>query len=726
VHPDPDPSPPTAAARPHALRHGDDERVDPWFWLGQRDDAEVLAYLEAENDYTTAATAHLAALRGRIYDEIVGRVQETDASSPTPKGPYEYFTRTVEGRQYAIHCRRPRVGAGAGASVLPDPFAAPGAAAGEVIVLDENDLATGHDYFAVGDLVLCPDQRVVALSTDVTGGERYTLRFRTIADRDSTGTGTGNGNGGTMLDDVVPDVYYGVAWADDRTVLYTRPDDAMRPWQVWRHTLGTPAADDALVFQEDDDRFYVSVGRTSTGRYLVITSASKVTSEVWLVPTADPTAAPVVVEPRAQGHEYHVEHHEGPVGDRLYVLTNGGTGAGAENFALMVTSTATPGRAHWQPVIAARPDVRLDDVDAFARHLVISQRGGGLEQLRVLRLAEDGSVADDHLVEMPDAVYSAWTGSNLEYDTDVLRYQYMSLVAPASAFDFDVTTRTSTLVKRQTVPGYDPSRYESRRLWATASDGTQVPISIVWRPDARRDAGPLLLYGYGSYEVSIDPTFSVGRVSLLDRGVAFAIAHIRGGGEMGRAWYDDGKLLHKRNTFTDFVACADHLVAEGWTTPDQLAIRGGSAGGLLMGAVTNLRPELFRVVVAEVPFVDCLTTILDESLPLTVTEWEEWGDPVHDPAVYDYMKSYSPYDNVVPAAYPAMLVTGGLNDPRVQYWEPAKWVAKLRTVRTDDRLLILKMEMGAGHGGPSGRYEAWRDEAFVLAFVLDQLGLAGS
>jgi oligopeptidase B len=513
----------------------------------------------------------------------------------------------------------------------------------------------------------------------------------------------------------------------------------MRPWQVWRHTLGTAADDDTLVFQEDDDRFYVSVGRTRTGRYLVITSASKVTSEVWLVPTADPTTAPVLVEPREQGHEYHVEHHEGPAGDRLYVLTNAprAGGAGAANFALVVTPTATPGREHWEEVLPARVDVRLDDVEAFTRHLVVSERGGGLERLRVLRLAPDGHIADDHLVAMPDAVYSVWTGSNLEYDTDVLRYQYTSLVAPSSAYDFDVTTQQSTLVKRQPVPGYEPANYESRRLWATAPDGTEVPISIVWRPDARYGAdadgaeeghgpGPLLLYGYGSYEVSIDPTFSVGRVSLLDRGVAFAIAHVRGGGEMGRAWYDDGKMLRKSNTFTDFVACAEHLVAEGWTSPEQLAIRGGSAGGLLMGAVTNLRPDLFRVVVAEVPFVDCLTTILDESLPLTVTEWEEWGDPLHDPAVYAYMKSYSPYDNVVPAAYPAMLVTGGLNDPRVQYWEPAKWVAKLRVVRTDDRLLLLKMEMGAGHSGPSGRYEAWRDEAFVLSFVLDQLGLANA
>ncbi len=371
-----------------------------------------------------------------------------------------------------------------------------------------------------------------------------------------------------------------------------------------------------------------------------------------------------------------------------------------------------------------RADTRLDDVDAFAGFLVVSERAEAVERLRVLALDDAGDVADDHVVAMPDAVYSAWLGGNPEYDTSSVRYQYTSLVTPTSAYDYDPATRTATLVKRQPVPGYEPEQYESRRAWATATDGTRVPISIVYRRDLRSEApSPMLLYGYGSYEVSIDPTFSASRVSLLDRGVVFAIAHVRGGGELGRRWYDDGKLLHKRNTFTDFIACADFLVAEGWTSPELLAARGGSAGGLLMGAVANLRPDLFHAIVAEVPFVDCLTTILDESLPLTITEWEEWGDPVHDPAVYDLMKSYSPYDNVEAKDYPAMLVTGGLNDPRVQYWEPAKWVAKLRTTKTDDHLIVLKMEMGAGHSGPSGRYDAWRDEAFVLAFLLDQFGV---
>jgi len=694
------------------LVHENDVRVDPWFWLRERDDPEVLAYLEAENTYTREVLGHLGELRRDLYDEIVGRVQESDTTAPVRRGPHEYFTRTVEGQQYGVHCRRP-----AGAPALPDPFVPPGHADGEVVVLDENALADGHDYFAVGDLAVDPDQTIAAFSIDTNGGERYELRFRRIA-----ADGQAGQHASADVDDVVPDVYYGVAWANDgATVFYTRPDDAMRPWQVWRHRLGTAATDDVLVFQEDDDRFYVGVSRTRSGRFVEITTASKVTSEVWLLDADAPDADPVIVEPREQGHEYHVEHHAGAGADRLFVLSNAD---GAENFSLLVTPVSTPGRAAWETVLAHRDDTRLDDVDAFAGFVVVSERADAVERLRVLTFGDDGGVDDDHVVAMPESVYSAWLGGNPEYEATTIRYQYTSLVSPASAYDYDPVTRRATLVKRQPVPGYDPDEYESRREWATATDGAQIPISIVYRRDRRGDdPSPMLLYGYGSYEVSIDPTFSASRVSLLDRGVVFAIAHVRGGGELGRRWYDDGKLLRKPNTFTDFVACAEHVVQGGWTAPDRLAARGGSAGGLLMGAVANLRPELFRAIVAEVPFVDCLSTILDESLPLTITEWEEWGDPVHDLAVYELMKSYSPYDNVEAKEYPALLVTGGLNDPRVQYWEPAKWVAKLRATKTDGNVLVLKMEMGAGHSGPSGRYDAWRDEAFVLSFLLDQLSL---
>jgi oligopeptidase B len=698
-----DSRPPLAPRRPHALRAHGDERVDDWYWLRERDDPRVREYLEAENAYTQAVGAATDGLRGRLYDEIVGRVQETDVSAPVAKGPFEYFTRTIEREQYAVHCRRP-----AGTGGLPDPFAAPGSAPDEDVMLDENALAAGHDYFALGGFSVSPDQAVLAYSTDVTGGERYELRFRDLTT-------------GADLPDVVPDVYYGLAWANDnRTIFYTRPDEAMRPWQVWRHTLGTAAADDLLVRQEDDDRYYASVERARTGSLVVLTFGSKLTTEVWLVDADDPGAAPRLVEARDQGVEYHVEHHATAAhGDRLYVLTNAD---GAENFKLMVAPAASPGRAAWEEVVAHRADVRLEGVDAFAGHLVVSERTEGLERIAVHRLA-DGDV---HTVAMPEPVYSAWVGANLEFETTTLRFGYSSLATPASAYDYDYDTRATTLVKRQPVRGgYDPDAYETERLWATAPDETRVPISLVRPRNVARDGrAPLLLYGYGSYEVSIDPTFSSVRLSLLERGFGWAIAHVRGGGELGRHWYEDGKLARKTNTFTDFVACAEHLVAEGYTSPDRLVARGGSAGGLLMGAVVNARPDLFRAVVAEVPFVDCLTTILDEDLPLTVTEWEEWGNPVADADIYALMKSYSPYDNVEAKEYPALLVTGGLNDPRVQYWEPAKWVAKLRATKTDDRPLLLKMEMGAGHGGPSGRYDAWKDEAFVLAFVLDQVGIA--
>jgi oligopeptidase B len=703
--------PPLAPRRPTTLRHGDDTRVDDWFWLRERDDPEVIAYLEAENAYTRAALAHTEDLQARLFDEIVALVQETDATAPVRKGDWEYFTRTREGLQYGQHCRRP-----AGTPGLPDPTATAGSPPGEHLLLDENELSGDSGYFALGAFSISPAQDHLAYSTDLTGGERYTLRFRRC-------TGAPDGSAPTDLADAIPDTYYGVAWANDgATVFFTRPDDAMRPYQVWRHTIGTPAADDVLVFEEDDERYYVSVDRTRTGRYLIVTSASKLTTEVWFVDANTPAAPLSLVAPRDEGVEYHVEQHSSSAhGDRFYILTNAD---GAENFELRVAPVATPGRDRWETVVAHRPDVRLEDVDAFAGHLVLSERADGLEQLHVLRLAptadEDG---DEHIVAMPEEVYSVWIGSNAEFDTTTIRLGYTSLVAPSSDLDYDLDERARTLVKRQPVHGYEPERFETHRLWATAPDGARVPISIVHPRDFPRDgSGPLLLYGYGSYEISIDPSFSTSRLSLLERGFAFAIAHVRGGGELGRQWYEDGKFEHKQHTFTDFIASAEHLVAEGYTSPDRLAARGASAGGLLMGAIANQRPELFRAVVAEVPFVDCLTTILDASLPLTVTEWEEWGNPDTDPQIYAAMKAYTPYENVGARGYPALLVTGGLNDPRVQYWEPAKWVAKLRVTKTDDRLLVLKTEMDAGHSGPSGRYDAWRDEAFVLAFVLDQLG----
>lgn len=695
------PEPPVAPRRPAVLTAHGDERVDDWYWLRERDNPDVIAYLQAENAYTEAVTAPLASLRETLFQEIKSRVQETDASAPVRKGPYEYFRRTLEARQYGINCRRP-----AGTPGLADPDAAPGSEPGEVVLLDENQLAEGHDYFALGGFAISPDHDWLAYSVDTSGGERYELRFRSLTT-------------GQDLLETIPDVYYGLAWAsDNRTVFYTRPDDAMRPWQVWRHTIGTPVDEDALVFQEDDDRFYAGVGRTRSGKYVEVALGSKITSEAWLIDADDPTSAPRIVEPRVQGVEYSVEHHATEdIPDRLFILTNDD---GAENFKLMVAPVASPGRPSWQEVIGHRPEVRLESVDAFADHLVLSERTEGLEQI-VVRDIDD---AWSHTVAMPDPVYSAWVGANPEFESTSLRFDYTSMVTPVSTYDYAVDDAEATLVKRQPVPGYDPSQFETQRLWAQAPDGKRIPISIVHRRGLVRDGtAPAVLYGYGSYEASMDPSFSAARVSLLQRGVMFAIAHIRGGGELGRHWYEDGKLERKPNTFSDFIACAEYLIARRFTAPEHLAARGGSAGGLLMGAVANQRPDLFRAIVAEVPFVDVVTTILDETLPLTVIEWEEWGNPVTDPEIYKVMKSYSPYDNVAAQDYPAMLVTGGLNDPRVQYWEPAKWVAKLRTTKTGDQPLLLKMEMGAGHAGPSGRYDAWRDEAFVLAFLLHELGV---
>ncbi len=555
-----------------------------------------------------------------------------------------------------------------------------------------------------------PDQTCLAYAVDLTGGERYALRFRDL-------------EAGCDLPDEVPDVYYSSAWSADGQVLwYTRPDVALRPWQIWRHQMRSPARDDVLVFQEDDERFFVGVGATRSERFIVIATESKVTSEAYVIESRRPTDPPRLIEGRRQGVEYRVDHAVLPTdGDVFLILTNDD---GAENFEVVRAPVDDPGRDRWQVTIAHRPDVRLEGLDAFAGHLVVYERERALERIRVLGLA-DGTA---HVVDQPEPVFSLGGGANLEWDSTTLRFSYTSLVTPPSSVQYDMETTERVVVKQQEVlGGYQPERFRTERLWVPAADGARVPVSLVSLRDLPRDGSPpCLLYGYGAYEFSIDPTFSSSRLSLLERGFVFAIAHVRGGGELGRSWYDSGKLLYKRNTFTDFIACADHLVAEGFTSPERLVIRGGSAGGLLMGAVTNLRPELWRAVVAEVPFVDCLTTMQDPSLPLTATEWEEWGNPIEDPEVYRYMKSYSPYDNVERRDYPAMYVSGGLNDPRVGFWEPAKWVAKQRALRTDAQVLVLKTEMDAGHAGPSGRYDAWKDEAQVQAFILSTVGLAPS
>jgi oligopeptidase B len=674
-------SPPQAPRRPTVLSLHGDERVDDWYWLRDRDDPETIAYLEAENAYTDAMTAHTAELQERLYEEIRGRIQETDESAPVPHGGHWYFRRTVQGLQYPIHCRRKGMEAGP-----------------EHVLLDENELAEGHEYFRLGVLTVSPDHTKLAYSTDVTGAERYTLRVR---DLDS----------GRDLADEIPNTYYGLAWSSDsRTLFYVRPDEIMRPFQLWRHVVGTDPAEDVCLYEESDERFYASVFRTRSGAFVVLSLESMVTSEVRVLDASQPEGELRIVEPRRQGIEYALDHR----GERFVIVTNDE----APNFRLLEAPVDTPGREHWRELVPHREDVRLLGVDAFADYLALYERADALRRIRVV----DPNTAEGESLEQPEPVYTTRPGENREFETNVLRFQYASLVTPPSVVDYDMSTGERIVRKTEPVLGYRPEEYATERTWATAPDGERVPLSLVYRRDRPKEPGPAFLLGYGSYEASSDPEFSSPRVSLLDRGFLVAIAHVRGGGELGRRWYEHGKLEHKRNTFSDFVACAEHLVEEGWTSPAQLAARGGSAGGLLMGAVVNMRSDLFGAVVAEVPFVDVVTTILDESLPLTVIEWEEWGNPT-DPRFYELMKAYSPYDNVEAKDYPPMLVTAGLHDSRVAYWEPAKWVAKLRALKTDSNPLLLRTRLGTGHAGPSGRYERWREDAFVYAFVLDALGI---
>jgi oligopeptidase B len=688
------PRPPIAKRVPTERTHHGDTVVDPYAWLTDKDDPETVAYLTAENEFTDAATAHLAGLREKIFTEIKDRTQETDLSVPSRKGAYWYYTRTAEGSQYGIHCRR---AVAPGETVPPDG----GPLDGEEVLLDGNVLAEGHEFFALGTYDVSPDGRRLAYSVDFAGDERFTLQVKDLTT-------------GELLADAVPEVSYGSAWSADGSVLfYMTVDDAWRPYRVWRHVIGTPATDDVIVFEEPDERFWVGAGLTRSERFVLIEASSKITSEVRAIPADAPLSEPVLIAPRRQGVEYSVEHH----GHRFLILHNDG----AEDFALAYTSVDAPG--DWVPMIAHEPGTRLESVDAFSNHLVVSLRRNGLTGVRVLPIGG----TDSFDLEFPEPLYDVGLTANPEYDTNSIRLHYASFVTPGSVYDYDLVTREMTLRKRQPVLGdFDPAAYEQHREWATAEDGTRIPISLVARKGIARDgAAPLVLYGYGSYESSMDPYFSIARLSLLDRGVVFAIAHVRGGGEMGRRWYEEGKTLTKRNTFTDFVAAAQHLTKAAWTSSDRMVARGGSAGGLLMGAIANLAPEAFAGVVAEVPFVDALNSILDPSLPLTVIEWEEWGNPLESAEVYHYMKSYTPYENVTQQAYPQILAMTGLNDTRVLYHEPAKWVARLRHV-VPDGTFLLKTEMGAGHGGPSGRYDAWKEEAFVLAWILDRLGRANA
>ena len=715
-------APPTAPVperRPKKLEAHGDIRVDDWYWLADRDDPAVLEHLRAENDYTEAVLAPLSGLRAELLDEIVARIEETDLSVPVRKGPWWYYQRTEEGANYAVHCRRP---------VEDDDPPLGAGREGEVVLLDENALSSGHDFFAVGVLSVSPDHRWLAYGTDTTGAERYTLHIIDL-------------EGDEIVAETVPDVYYGLSWANDNaTVFYVRTDDAMRPFQLWRHRIGTEPSADTLVLEETDERFTLSTGRTKDGLFVVIALQSTLTSEVWTIPAGSPGDEPACLAPRREGIEYTADHHRGDGDEGWWVqLTN----EDAVDFRLLAAADGDTGAGRWREILAHRPGTRLDDVDVFDRFVVLAERLEGEASLRIAPLDVGPDPFGDDLFERSwllepgEHPATTWEGANAESEARLVRYERTSLVTPRTVLDLDVATSKSVVRKRQPVlGGYAAKDYSTKRLWATAEDGTAVPLSIVHRRDLLGPDGvtlaapaPTLLYGYGAYEHSVDPVFSSLRLSLLERGFVFAIAHVRGGGELGRRWYEDGKFAAKPHTFGDFIAAARHLVAEGFTTPAQLAGRGGSAGGLLIGAVANLAPELFAALVAEVPFVDALTTMLDTSLPLTVGEWEEWGDPASDPEIYAAMRAYAPYDNVratdasgAPLRYPRLLVTAGLNDVRVGYWEPAKWVAKLRSANPENEVL-LRTELGAGHGGPSGRYDAWKDEALVYAFLLDALGV---
>lgn len=712
--------PPVAAARPVTTVHHGHERTDEYDWLRHKDDPEVIAYLEAENAWTEAQTAHLEDLRTAIFEEVRARTQETDLSVPTRNRGYWYYSRSFEGREYGASCRVPVVDDAdwtpprPAADCSPDEPALPG----EELLLDLNALAEGHDFFSLGGSSISPSTTLLAYATDTVGDERYTVRFKDLAS-------------GDLLEDELTGVLGGVTWSrDSASCYYTTVDDTWRPDKVWRHVLGTPQADDELVFHETDARYWTGIGRSRSDRFLLVVSGSKTTTECRFLDFDDPSAGFRVFAERVDGVEYGIEHARLAGRDVFLVLHN----ATGPDFEIGVAPVAPTDRAGWDPLVPHDPAVRLEAVDAFAGHLVVHQRSEGLTQLRIIELPADATSAtglgDDYLVSFDDELYTIESGGNPAFDQPTVRIGYTTLAVPASVYDYDVRDRSLQLLRRTPVlGGYEPADYVEQRLWAEAEDGERVPISLVARREvadavAAGTPAPLHLYGYGSYEASMDPYFSIARLSLLDRGAVFAIAHVRGGGEMGRRWYDLGKMEHKQNTFSDFIACGRHLVATGWTTPERMVAEGGSAGGLLVGAVLNQAPELWGGVVANVPFVDALTSMLDSSLPLTVGEYEEWGNPEADAAAYERMAAYAPYDNVAAVDYPPVLAETSLNDTRVLYVEPAKWVARLRARAVGRRDVLLRTEMAAGHGGVSGRYQAWKDRAFSLAWILDRMGLA--
>ncbi|HVS81524.1 MAG TPA: S9 family peptidase [Pyrinomonadaceae bacterium] len=673
--------PPATEKKPKITEINGDKLVDNYFWLREKSNPAVISHLEAENAYTAAAMKPTEALQDKLYNEILSHIKQTDENVPYRWGDYFYYTRTKEGLQYPIFCRKHQT-----------------LDAAEQIILDVNELAKGQKFMSVGSFAPSDDGNLLAYSTDNTGYRQYTLQVKNLR------------TGGLFPEKIerVDDL----AWATDNKTLFYVTEDAVtkRNDKMFRHVLGSDKYD--LVYEEKDELFDIGVGRTRDKAMIGLDAVSKTSTETRYIPANNPNAEWKVIIPRQPDHEYDVEHR----GDLFYIRTN----KGAKNFRVVTAPVSDPSEKNWKEFVAHRPAVKIEGVDLFADHAVLSEWENGLQQIEII----DFKTNKRHRVEFPEPVYSAGLSANREFKTTVLRYNYQSLVTPSSVFDYDMNTRKATLMKQTEVPGgFDKANYKSERVFATAADGTKIPMSVVYRRSVKLDgSAPMLLYGYGSYGIPIPPSFSASRLALLDRGVVYVIGHIRGGGEMGEPWRDAGRMMTKMNTFTDFIACAEHLTKQKYTSSDRLVIQGGSAGGLLMGAVTNMRPDLFKAVVAQVPFVDVINTMLDASLPLTTSEYIEWGNPNEKPA-YDYMKKYSPYDNVHKANYPAMLVKVSLNDSQVPYWEGTKLVAKLRDYKTDRNPLLLKVNMGAGHGGASGRYDAYHETAFDYAFMLWQVGI---
>ncbi len=664
-------------------KHGH-TRVDNYYWLRERESADVISYLNKENDRAAKEMAHTRDFEERLFEEIKGRFKQTDMSVPYKRDDYYYYTRYEQGKEYPIYARK--------RGALDRP---------EEIMLDVNALAEGHEFFSVGGTAVSSGQDTLAYAVDIEGRRVHTVHLKNLST-------------GEILPDVLPTVTENLAWANDnKTLFYGKQDETtLRQFQIYRHVVGTDPAMDQLVYQEDDETFVAYIFKTKSKKFLMIVSAQTISQEYRYLDADDPHGEFKIFLPREREHEYHIEHFH----DRFIIRTNDHS----KNFRLLSTPMEKPERKHWQEIIPHRDDVYLGDFELFKDYLVLEERTRGLTQIRIV----PWSGGEDHYLQFDEPAYRASLGANLEFDTVTLRFEYTSMKTPQSIYDYNMATRQKALLRREEIlGGFDPDHYMTERLFARANDGTEIPISILYRKGMERDGrSSLLLYGYGSYGLSIDAAFASPRLTLVDRGFIFAIAHIRGGQEMGRQWYEDGKLLKKKNTFEDFIACAEFLIREKFTSTEKLFAMGRSAGGLLVGAISNMRPDLFKGIVAEVPFVDVMTTMLDASIPLTTGEYDEWGDP-NQKEYYEYMLSYSPYDNVERKAYPAMLITGGLHDSQVQYWEPAKWAAKLRELKTDDNRLLLKTNMEAGHGGASGRFRRHHETAFSYVFLLDLAGI---